>query len=228
MGGSGSKFGFSARGLPYQVVVGVPSARRPGCGVARKDTGVVFDDDREVSRFGTAAPATAAMEWIEALLRGQFDSVWAVMTNDFRLAWVQDWIVRNPMVMSDPLVRGTRDDFAAELAVAEPSHPLWIHARRVIERTIRGSIENLANREIGTGSRPRPIGPDLELIRVIPLDQLDVDEHGVHQWRPGQTVENLTVLVQSSPDGWRLAGLSDRLPRPGWPPRFEVVVGSGD
>lgn len=186
------------------------------------------NDDRHVQAFGTAAPAGAALAWIEALRTGQFDSVWAAMTDDFRLACVQDWIVRNPLVMSDPLVSGTRDEFAAELAVATPTHPLWVHARRVTERMVRGAVASLPQGQIGTGSRPRPIGPDLELIRVIPLDQLDVDENGVHQWRPGRAVVNVTILLQSTSDGFRLAGLADRLPRPGWPPTFDVVVDPGD
>ena len=40
------------------------------------------------------------------------------------------------------------------------------------------TVDVVGDRELGVASRPRPIGTDLELIRLIPLDQLDVDEHG--------------------------------------------------
>lgn len=185
--------------------------------------------DLDLAAFGTASAATAALAWVQAIRQDRFESVWAAMTDDFRLVCVQDWIMSNPSVMSAPQVAGTRDELAAELAGVSPTHPLWVYAKRVSERTVRSATTDVVgDRELGSASRPRPIAPDLELIRLIPLDQLDVDEDGVHLWQPGQAVENVTLLLQQSPDGWRVAGAGDRLPRPGWPPDFETVVSPSD
>jgi len=179
--------------------------------------------------LGTASAATAALAWVQMIRDGRFGQAWGAMTEDFRLVCVQDWIVNNPAVMSDPAVTGTRDELAAELAASAPTHPLWVHAGRVSERAVRSAtVDVVGGRELGAASRPRPMGPELELIRLIPLDQLDVDEHGAHVWRPGQAVEGLSVLLQHGPDGWLVAGAGGWLPRPGWPPLFETIVDPGD
>lgn len=161
--------------------------------------------------------------------RGRFALAWAAMTDDFRLLCVQDWIVHNSGVMSDSAVTGTRDQLAAALATPAPTHPLWVHAGRVAERAVRSvTLDVVGARELGVASRPRPVGPDLELVRLIPLDQLDVDKDGFHVWRSGQEVECLSLLLQHGQAGWRVAGAGGWLPRPGWPPRMETIVDPGD
>jgi hypothetical protein len=132
---------------------------------------------------------------------------------------VQNWLVNNPTVMSDSSVTGTRDELAAALSVPRPTHPLWVHTSRVSERAVQSvTVDVVGDRELGVASRPRRIGTDLELIRLIPLDQLDVDEHGLAVWRPGQTVQNVALLLRHGADGCRIAGAGSWLPRPGWPP----------
>jgi hypothetical protein len=109
--------------------------------------------------------------------------------------------------MSDSSVTGTRDELAAALSVPTPTHPLRVHTSRVSERAVRSvTVDVVGDRELGVASRLRPIGADLELIRLIPLDQLDVDEHGFAVWRPGQTVQNVSLLLRHGTDGWRIAG----------------------
>ncbi|MEO3936846.1 hypothetical protein V3N99_08820 [Dermatophilaceae bacterium Soc4.6] len=131
--------------------------------------------------------------------------------------------------MSDPSVTGTRDDLAAELAAPSPTHPLWVHVARVSERAVRSvTTEVVGGEKLGAATQPRPMGLDLELILLIPQDQLDLDEHGVHVWQPGQSVSGLSLLLQHGPDGWRVAGAGGWLPRPGWPPQFETIVNPAD
>ena len=74
------------------------------------------------------------------------------------------------------------------------------------------TVDVVGDRELGVASRPRPIGTDLELIRLIPLDQLDIDEHGFAVWRPGQTVQNVSLLLRHGTDGWRIAEAGGWLP----------------
>jgi hypothetical protein len=104
-----------------------------------------------------------------------------------------------------------------------------VHPSRVSERAVRSvTVDVVGDRELGVASRLRPIGADLELIRLIPLDQLDVDEHGFAVWRPGQTVQNVSLLLRHGTDGRRIAGAGGWLLRPGWPPQFETVISSDD
>jgi hypothetical protein len=190
------------------------------------------DDDFDAAgAMATAPAASAAMAWVQLLRDDNFSLAWQALTEDFRLALIQDWIVKNPMIMSDP-ARGdlTRDELAAELSVGEPTHPLWQRgAALVAERGLRNlTTAVLGDRPFGAGSRPRPMGPNLELIRIIPLDQLEVGEDGYHAWAPGQFVENATLLMENVPGGWKVAGAGGYLPRPGWPPVMETIVGPTD
>jgi hypothetical protein len=148
-----------------------------------------------------------ALAWVQSIREARFDEVWKAMTDEFRLVCVQDWIVNNPTVMSDSSMTGTRDELAAALSGPTSTHPLRVHPSRVSERAVRSvTVDVVGDRELGVASRLRPIGADLELIRLIPLDQLDVDEHGFAVWRPGQTVQNVSLLLRHGTDGWRIAG----------------------
>ncbi len=181
------------------------------------------DDDSDMS--GILSPGSMALAWLAMIRQARFDAVWEAMTDEFRLVCVQDGVVNNPTVMSDPSVTATRDELAAALSAPAPTHPLWVHTRRVSERAVRSvTVDLVGDRELGVASRPRPIGPGLELIRLIPLDQLDVDESGMHVWPPGQAVQDLSILLRHSSDGWLIAGAGGWLPRPGWPPQFETVI----
>ncbi len=83
------------------------------------------------------------------------------MTDDFRLVCVQDWMMKDPAVISDPSVTGARGDLAAELAAPVPRHPLWVHAARVSERAVRSVTTDVVGAEtLGAATRPRPIGPE--------------------------------------------------------------------
>jgi len=180
--------------------------------------------------MATASANSAALGWIALIEQDEIDKVWASMTNDFRLVVVQNWIWNNPEVMAEPTVTGSRDELAAELSAPERSHPLWTRGLAgVAERGLRGvTTDVLAGREYGAGVRPRPAGVDLELVRVLPLNELAVDEDGFHIFAPGQLVECVSLLMRRVDDGWRVAGAGGWLPRPGWPPEFEMIVELSD
>jgi hypothetical protein len=187
------------------------------------------DDDFMLDVTASASVNSAALRWYALVQAGDFGSAWAAMDADFRRALTQDWIGRNPAVMSDPTVTGDRDELAAELSVPAPTHPMWQHLSRVTERGVRGATTDLfAGRELGAGVRPRPMGVDLMLVRLMPLDELAVDENGMRVFAPGQMVLGLSLLMRRVDAEWQVAGVGDGLLRPGWPPVFERIVDPAD
>lgn len=74
-------------------------------------------------------------------------------------------------------------------------------------RWISGEFGWLKDVDLGLSAQPRPVGPDLEVVRIVPLGQLRV-ENGVHRHRG--TVAGIPLLMRSMPDrSWRVAGLTD-------------------
>jgi hypothetical protein len=181
---------------------------------------------------GPNPAAVAAMAWLQCLERDRFDLAWSTLTNDFRLLIVQDWIVQNPSVDDDPDRAGLdRDELAAELSVPVPTHPLWERGcAKVAERGLRSaSTEHLTPGEWSAGERQRPMGPNLELVRVFPNDSLTPDaETGALVFADGAWARVVSLLMLSVPGGWKVAGLGEWLPRPGWPPQYETIVGPTD
>lgn len=197
------------------------------------------DDDDDLNRFHAEAAASSAMNvaasaWLEHLRANNAEAVWASMDPDFRLAYAQHWIVANsPQVLADPTVRGlTPDEFAQRMADPRAGHPLWPHLARLVRRDLCG--QTLANvggpdRELGVGTRPRPIAPGLELVRLIPLDAVPQDASGMHVFRDRQTVETVTLVMREQPDGaWAVAGVGHAMLLPGWPPETRTVASPTD
>jgi hypothetical protein len=167
-----------------------------------------------LSRVGSAAFA-----WIAAVGGGDTAAVWRGLDPDFRLALVQQWLHDNPAALDDPSADGSgRDDLAAVLAVERPDHPLWRHCARVSMRAIKSGTAGVEDLEIGQGTRTRAVGPDLEVVHLIPLDQLPTDADGFKYHPPGVTVTSLALVMHLAEGEWKVAGIGPRLPTPGWPP----------
>lgn len=176
-----------------------------------------------------SGPGRAAVEWLEAVNAQAADRVWRLMDPDFRLVMVQAWINENETVLPDPAVGGLdREDFARALASERPTHPLWPHCASVTLREITQACGGFEQRELGIGARPRPIGPDLELVRLFPLDEMGRDEQGQHYFAPGTSVLTLSIICRRREARWLVAGIGAFLGYPGWPPRFEQVVQPDD
>lgn len=172
-------------------------------------------------------PNHFALTWAQAVGRDDADNVWPHMTRDFRLSRVQDWILHNPRVLEHPSAVGWgRDELAHQLVDGRPAD-LFPHLARVVLRGMRHSYGDLDVEKIGLGTRPRPIGPDLELVRLLYLPDTTLGEDGIHRWMPGTSARNITVIVDCA-DGWKVAGISDHIYRPGWPPTAEKVVEPSD
>lgn len=193
--------------------------------------------ERDVSAFSVAGglsvpdsgPHRFALNWLHAVARQDVDAVWPAMAASFRLGMTQMWITNNPQALQDPSAVGLRqDDLALALSAERPEHELFAHLARVSLRDIRNSFGNIDPAQVGPGARPRPIGPDLEPVRLFYLPDLHQDDAGRYSFMPGATARSASVLVHRNADTWTIAGIGHHLIRPGWPPTFEQVADAED
>lgn len=174
-------------------------------------------------------PGAVASEWVALLRAGDFAAAWQLTTDAFRLANAQAWITGHRGIVGMWPGKPKPDELARALSQERAEHELWPYLVREVERQVRGVVLGvLGERPIGTSTRPRPIAPDIDLVHVIPLDQLTAFANGVAMWQPGQVVDSVSILLQRAPNGWRVAGVADHLPVPGWLPSFERVADLGD
>lgn len=171
-----------------------------------------------------------AFTWLEAMRRRNADEVWRVTDPQFRLCLVQIWILANYAALQEDLGREnfSRDELAEQLAQETPSHPFWQDCARVTLRTIHETCEGALDEELGIGSRPRLLGPGLELVRFMPLNDLPKDEHGAAYLAPGGVSLSVPLIMSLHEGGWRVAGVGHHLLHPGWPPSPEEVVSPDD
>jgi hypothetical protein len=178
-----------------------------------------------VAAQANLGPDQTASEWLEAIRAQAPDWVWRLMDSEFRLVMAQRWITHNEEVLEHPTVSGLdRDTFARELSSEDPTHPLWPHCARVTLREITQACGGLENEDLAPGSRPRPIAPELELVRLFRVQDLDRDETGQYFFAPGAQAMALTVIVRHGESGWLVAGIGEYLYQPGWPPQSERVA----
>jgi hypothetical protein len=155
---------------------------------------------------GTSGPDQRAWEWLESIRAQDTRRVWRLMEPDFRLVMAQGWITHNPEALDHPTVAGLdQNAFARELATEESTHPLWRHCARVSLREITQAYDGLEQRDLRIGTRTRLIGPDLELVRFFPVDELDQDEDGQYYLAPGKWAHSFSVLLRHGEPGWQVA-----------------------
>jgi hypothetical protein len=213
---------------PAGLVTGISQAVThawDASGMSENDGGLGREPTSEELAMAASGLPLLAIQWVEAVRRRDASVVWEMTDPRFRLALAQMWIWNNREAV-DQQIRGeriSRDELADQLASASPQHPLWAHCARVSMRTISEAAGDL-DRELGPGTRPRLIGPDLEIIRLFPLDELPVDENGNKIFPPGMEVEALTLIMRFADDQWKVGGIGEYLTHPGWPPTSEKVA----
>jgi hypothetical protein len=177
----------------------------------------------------TTGPNLFALGWVGEVLSHHVEPAWAAISAEFRLALAQMWIYHNPGVLDDPRAGGLdRDGLAERLLDAQSGDELFVNMRAVEIRTIKQSFGEVRFDDLGTGVRPRPIGPSLELVRLLDRTDLATDENGYHYLLPGGSARAVRVIVTSIGEGWEVAGVGQHLLRPGWPPTHEQIVGPAD
>lgn len=82
--------------------------------------------------------------------------------------------------------------------------------------------------QLATGSRPRSVGVDLELVRLFCVADLDVDDRGKPFFAPGAFASGVSVIVSRADGDRRVAGFGDSMLHPGWPPVWEKIINAED
>ena len=165
--------------------------------------------------------ATMAMDWIGLLLAGDMATAWERLDDEFRLAIVQGFIVR----MQGLPPEQDLDELANELAVERPDHRLWLRLRTSIHEELMNALPGIADEPLHAGQRPRPLAPDLELVRLFPESELQQDPatgrlfFGQNQW-----ARVYSVIMRQTSDGWRVGGIGEHLLSPGWPPTSHRIA----
>lgn len=180
------------------------------------------------AHYGPQGPVAAASSWLEAVaLEGDYAKAWTMMTPTLRLARSQAWLWNNREEFEQ--ASESLDEQAAMLAAEPSTHPEW-HSFAELELEQMQEVwpaEDYA--KVGIASRPRPLGPNLEVVLFAMMDDpgiLSVSS-GVSgdvlqvDW-PGRAVEitPYAVLIVEHVEGrWLVAGHNhETIPVPGWPP----------
>jgi hypothetical protein len=177
------------------------------------DEGLITPDELE-ARLGPEGPVGAAIAWFEHVFRrNDLLAAWPLTDPQLRRYWVQYvlWILR------DQLEGWDLEEVAGELVVDAPAHPYWPHFAHLQNTWLHEQLTRL-NFEDGyaIAGPPRLIPPAYEVIDFL----VDPDEAEIRR-QDGLPVETLTVLMHSTPPGWRLLNFGQALPVPGWPPTIE-------
>ncbi|HZD68116.1 MAG TPA: TIR domain-containing protein [Actinomycetes bacterium] len=162
------------------------------------------------AHYGPDGPVHAAREWLLLIREGEIRQAWERVDRDARLALAQAWILAN---QSHPNLQGMeRDDLAAELSQAKPTHPL---ARPFLATQLdefERAYQAFDDETWGAAEKPRRFGLDLNLVIFM------MTGGGTLIWEPGEAMPAIQLLMRRQFGQWYVAGFSRELPVPGWPP----------
>jgi hypothetical protein len=177
------------------------------------DESLISPEELEV-RLGPEGPVPTAIRWFEHVLRrDDLSAAWPLTDPQLRCYWVQWtlWILRERLQGWD------LKEVANGLVVDAPTHPYWPRFAHLQSAWLQEQLGRLnIERDYAIAGRPRLIPPAYEVIDFV-LDPDDVRQ----SLEQGLPVEMLTVLMHSTPQGWRLLNFAQELPIPGWPPNTE-------
>lgn len=185
-----------------------------------------MDDDQRAESL--SGPGSWALRWYGAVFDEAVGEVWAQMSDDFRLAMVQGVLMGNPEAVKSvtQATRESRDEVAHSVA-ASHDRALTEQVQRIVVRQIKRACEEADPADLSPGTNPRPLGVDLELVRLIYVEDAhgrDADDPGIRTWEPGDQARAVSVVVDSSTGQWRAAGIGHYILRPGWPPEQVQVA----
>jgi hypothetical protein len=166
------------------------------------------------AHYGHGGPVEMANAYMYGILElGDYAAVWPLCDDNLRLVAAQSWLWAN---REHPVVaRYDRDAAAAGLANDGPAHPLWEAFAVTTLDEHREAWAGVNLTTIGAASRPRPIGTDLELLIF-----LDTGGEAIVVQEPTLIDNAILFIMRSTPTGWRVAAIGDRLYEPGWPPEL--------
>ena len=158
-----------------------------------------------------SGPNRFVLDWVEGVLDDRVEEAWAALGAEFRLCLLQMWV-------HGDVAEAERDQLVERLLLGREDDQVFLDARTALIRSVRDSFGDGPFDDLGVGARPRPIGPELELVRLFHTTGLAVNGIGHHYLVPGESARAIGVIVARVGEGWEVAGLGHHLLRPGWPP----------
>lgn len=171
-----------------------------------------------------SGPNVFALSWYTALYAQDVVTAWAALSNTLQLALVQG-VLQDNLHLVD---RGTtKDDLAASIASGGDEHPAFGDVRALALKQVLRACGDLPADRLAMGSRPRPLGPGLEMVRLFLTDDVTKHPDGSYTFDDGAQARAIGVIVEGeSPHTWRVVGIGEHLLLPGWPPTPERVADS--
>lgn len=172
----------------------------------------------EVQEFlGPGGPNEVAWRWVHAASEGDHAALWRLMDDNLRLCRVQAWLWNNRDSIS--LSAGTRDDTAAQLVEGAPPD-LWAAFTQSEADQYRSSVDWLSGQELGISLRRRRVGPDYEIVILLPLGQ-HADGFVVRE--PSLARNSYPLLLHRVGGEFFVASATSAPPMPGWPPTWWII-----
>lgn len=167
------------------------------------------------SQYRPEGPVIAAQDFLTLLVEQEdLRAAWPLVDPALRLALVQSWLWANRY---HPYAMGCdRDEVAEALSQEDPDHELWDDFEEIqldvfLENPVWASY---ASETFGAASRPRPVGPDMEIVLFM-----DTGGEAIVIEKP-TFVEGIQLLMRYDASRWRVRGFNaEVLPMPGWPPK---------
>ena len=177
--------------------------------------GVTIDEARVADHYGPNGPVEAVYAFLRSVDESSFVEVWSWHDRDLRLVRAQAWLWNNRE--ASELASQDLAALAQSWVDNEAIDDLWPSFASIELHSLRSSwstwLDCLRSGSLGAGSASRLVGPDLEVVLLMPTEgePLVFNE-------PTPVHSAITFVVRRTDDGWRIAAYGDRLPEPGWPP----------
>lgn len=177
----------------------------------------------------------AARRWARAVLNDRdVGAAWALCDEDYRLATVQEWLMRE--------LGGEAREVVPEMASTSPTSALWPEfAESLLHAWVTAVIENIGpggweifGRFLPDEERREwiePLAPDIELVRLTPAGSTSRLLLQAAMRDADEGVVSMSLLLRARDGRWGLGGMRRCLAVPGWPPTtiaFESVHELGE
>lgn len=167
-------------------------------------------------------PVELVHTWYSALEADDMSTLWSFTSPEFRMVITQS--VLNRARANGQAIDGMVEDFRSATPQRDDLPDFWRAARTQLWR----SVGQIPLAELAFGSRPRPVGPNLEMVPLFAVEDVDRQTDGSLAFVPGASTRAVRFLVctdESSQCSVRgLGALMD----PGWPPQVVMEFPSDE
>ena len=176
---------------------------------------VVGEQLVRLAQFGPGGGTAMVFEWLERLAdpEPQVDIIWDSLDDPLRLAFAQEWLLREEVVTAgDP----DRDLQAEQLAARSSAHPLFNTFYVDLVAWLRHVYADIDGKPALVG-HTETVGVGLELI-VFTNDEVAANYDG-----QGPLPAHAFITRHQGQGDWLIAANARRLPVPGWPPSEQSI-----